>query len=536
MTGRESAGPMTYAFPVKLQEIKRAYNRAKADRPDRCFVEHPFLLQWAEIDRNEWLEQLREKMASGFNPHSSKLSWVPKANSLLRPAHILHLKDEIVYNLVIDRLYEPIWGLLCDYQGEPDAAYVMQEPGCDEWFKGQFEAWEGFREASLRYLTEGAKHVVVSDITGFYENIDLLRLLSELRQIANGIRPEIELLGKCLRKWSSRGDKGIPQGYSASDVLAKVYIHTVDVALQNDGFRYLRYVDDIRIFCDSRLDAKRAIQSLSTHIHEKGLNLQSAKTRILTKGVALREFNGVRPIVDGVQKKLIAEILDDISEEAPYSDPENAELVVEMRENLPAEVLEKTFKEYFGEADPALFDKTLFHYLLNRLAKADSKIAVSYCLAALRERPEETSYVLKYLGRVDLQKSELGAVTKFLVSPSAIYDYQSYRVLKWLFDCAVRSERVLGFCRRVVQDQNRDTWLRSYALAYLGKFGQIADLHLIESLYSRYLSDFERAGCVMAMSRTEVGKRNAFYASIQGDGALIARSVALAKRLSKQGD
>ena len=523
---------MTRALSVRLSDLKRAYDRVREDRKDKSFVEHPFLFAWAEIDRKEWFEQLQARLDSDFNPHPSRLCWVPKANSLLRPAHVLHLKDEVVYNLIVDRLYEPIWRLIGNYQGQPDAAYVMQEPGNGEWFGRQFHAWEEFREESLRRLHKGATFIVASDITGFYENIDIGRLLSELRQIADGMRPEIELLGKCLRKWSSRGDKGIPQGYSASDILAKVYMHSVDVGIETDAFSYLRYVDDIRIFCHSELEAKRAIQSLSRHVHGKGLNLQSAKTKILTRKHASKEFNGVKRVVEEIRDELIAEILDGISVRDPYDNSEDAQLTIETRDDLPPEVLERAFTKYFAGTSPIPFEKTLFHYLLNRLAQASSRITVSYCMKALTDRPEETPHILKYLARVALQKREVKALGAFLVSPAAMYDYQVYEILKWLFDEKKGSSEAIAFCRQAVQDHNRDIWLRSYALAYLGKFGRIEDLQLIESLYSRCSSDMERADCVMAMMKMEPGKRNAFYGAAQRDGALTARAIALAKKAS----
>lgn len=524
---------MADAFSVEIRELKRAFARAKADRNEKSFVEYPFLLQWVEIDPSEWLKELQAKIAAGFNPHPAPLCWVPKAKSLLRPAHVLHLKDEVVYNLILGRLYEPIWKLLGDYQGQPDAAYLIREPGSKEWFESQFPAWENFRTTSLDYLHKGAKFVVASDITGFYENIDFSRLLFVLRQIAGGIRPEINLLGKCLRKWSARGDRGIPQGYSASDLLAKVYAHAIDVAIEDDGLKYLRYVDDIRVFCDSRLDAKRAILSLSRHVHEHGLNLQSAKTKILTQRKAVHDFDGAHAAVEAVQKRLVEELFEDISGENPYADSDYGDMTPETQEEPDTEVLETTFLDHFESARAQPFEKTLFHYLLNRLGKAESKVAVSYCLDALGKRPEETRHILKYFGRIALGKAEMKALGEFLVSSEAIYDYQCYQVLKWFFDEAVKNSLVLDYCRHVIQDHNRDIWLRSYAFAYLGKFGRIEDLQAIESLYSKCRSEIEKADCVMAMREMEAGRRNAFYGAARGDGPLVARAVNLAKKPSQ---
>lgn len=525
---------MSTAFLVEYSELKLAYKRAKDDRTNRCFVEYPYLIDWAEIDLTQWFKDLQERLAGGYQPHSSKLCWIPKANSLLRPGNIIHLKDEVVYNLIVSRLYKRIWTTLREYQGDPDAAYILAEPEEQNWIKNNFKSWEKFREVSLAYLEKGAQFVVVSDITGFYENIYIDKLLSDLRQICEGSLPEIELLRVCLRKWSARGDKSIPQGYSASDILSKVYAHPIDIALRNDGYRHLRYVDDMRVFCRSRLEAKQAILCLSQHIHKRGLNIQSAKTRILSRTEAFSLFDGVKPIVQGIQKELFDEIRKEIAEEGPYADPKNISLLLQSRKELPAEVLERTFSEYFAASNPAPFDKTLFHFLLNRLAKAKSSIAANYCLDALRERVEETAFLLDYFSNLDLEESEMESVIEYVVSPSAIYDYQCYQIVRWLFREEVFSEKIVKYCRSVARDMNRDLWLRSYASAYLGKHGNISDLQLIQSMYANCSGDLERADCVMALKRLEAGKRNAFYGEVFNDGPLVARAVSLAKGIKRK--
>jgi len=408
---------------------------------------------------------------------------------------------------------------------------VLAGPDKPEWFRNNFVSWDNFRAKSSDYLQNGTKFVVVSDITGFYENIDIDKLLSDLRGIVGGTRPEIDLLRNCLRKWSVRGEKGIPQGYSASDLLAKVYANPIDMALRNDNYRHLRYVDDIRIFCQSKIEAKRAILSLSSHVHKRGLNLQSAKTKILPASEALARFEGVKPILQGIQDELLEDIQKEIEEKSPYPDPdpEQVDLLLRTRKELPSDALEQTFKEYFAASNPTPFDKTLFHYLLNRLGEAKSRVAVSYCLDALQERAEETGPILKYFSSIGPTSEDIRSIVGYMTSPTAVYDYQCYQVLKWLFVEATQAEQVLKYCRIIGHDFARDLWLRSWAIAYLGKHGDISDLEAIESMYSKCSSDFERADCAAALSRMETGRRNSFYSSIKGDGVLVDRAVTIAK-------
>jgi len=143
---------MSIQFDPEIAELRLAYDHAKNDRPGRCFVEYPNLIKWTELNLAEWLEDLKEKCSSGFQPHSSRLCWLPKANSLLRPGNILHFKDEVIYNLLLDRLYNFIWKELEGFQKEPDSAYVLTGERKAGWFQSSFTSWEDFRTKSLEYL------------------------------------------------------------------------------------------------------------------------------------------------------------------------------------------------------------------------------------------------------------------------------------------------------------------------------------------------------------------------------------------------
>ena len=76
-------------------------------------------------------------------------------------------------------------------------------------------------------------------------------------------RHVVALLSTCLNRWSSGNGRGIPQGISASDILGKVYLNSIDLALRELGFVHLRYVDDIRIFCQNEVEAKIALLKLA---------------------------------------------------------------------------------------------------------------------------------------------------------------------------------------------------------------------------------------------------------------------------------
>jgi hypothetical protein len=85
-----------------------------------------------------------------------------------------------------------------------DIAYPLAESTNDvEWTKLGFLVWQNFRARSLLKLNaEDIEYTVLTDITGFYENVDLQRLASDLSgiQVPNDV---VDLLQKCLRNWAA---------------------------------------------------------------------------------------------------------------------------------------------------------------------------------------------------------------------------------------------------------------------------------------------------------------------------------------------
>lgn len=159
------------AVPTNLQvtenEITVAFQRAKRDRPRRCFIDYPLLLKWAEFDKKNWLECLRKKIQEGYQPHTSKMCFVPKPKHLVRPANIIHLKDEVVYNIIVGRLYDYIYRHLMENNIHVDCSYPLSEPPKTEWINPSFNGWKKFGDKSISYIEDGYRYVVFSDITGF---------------------------------------------------------------------------------------------------------------------------------------------------------------------------------------------------------------------------------------------------------------------------------------------------------------------------------------------------------------------------------
>ena len=90
---------------------------------------------------------------------------------------------------------------------------------------------------------------------------------------------------------------GTPQGGPLSPLLANVYLHPFDVAMQEAGFGVVRYADDFVIFTQSRERAGEALVLAEETLAQLKLNLHPEKTRVVSIDEGF-EFLGYRYVRD----------------------------------------------------------------------------------------------------------------------------------------------------------------------------------------------------------------------------------------------
>lgn len=519
---------------ANLLDFELAWHRTKFDIPDRVFVTHPYIIELVEQNLQTFLDGIRESVRRGYVPSPSGTCYEPKGNWQVRPGALLRLSDEILYNALVGQCFPHVTRHLRWSQSDPDIAYQLEELSTTvRWVKRGFRIWREWREKSLRKLAS-AEFVVTADIAAFYENIDLPRLSSDLRAVEMDDEA-VRLLSACLNRWAEPRGKGIPQGRSASDILAKLYLDSIDHNLRHAGFSHLRYVDDIRIFCRDVREAKRAILQLSELLRRRGLNIQTAKTKIYRSDEALPQVDGVARVISHIQEELREEI--EAYDDAGYATVGDLEaLAAANPDNPPLEVLERAFRSHFIEIGEVEFNSTLLHYLLSRLGTTGSVVAMDYCVALLTKRPEETAHVLRYLHKVDPEGRADERVFDYLGAADALYEHQTFLVLRSYYERRRFPGRLADCCRTLLRSATTQQYVRSYAMAILGEIGDVADLEFMEAGYADAADDIQRATAICACRRMEHGRRNAFLGRAREDGNMEQRAVLWARTAAPRPD
>lgn len=315
----------------------RTLNRAAhlVDKDSRAdFYDSVIERQIATHRRSTIVDEITSSLrADRYMPSPTNSILVPKSTYSQRPGTILPYRDRIVLQAImmcmaprLDRhLSRSVWSWrvrknlrgaspeMITSRGifeETDiAAFPYLKKRTVERYINTFEPWYAlwpkFDVATKSALKSSRySYMVISDISGYFENIQLSILQSLLSRYEPDAPRTINLLIRHLRSWQTfthhglQVDRGIPQGNSVSSFLGNFYLKPVDDFFaaypEPDSIKYFRYMDDIRILAKDHITARRVALALESQIRKAKLNLQTAKTAILPSADALSMISDSR--------------------------------------------------------------------------------------------------------------------------------------------------------------------------------------------------------------------------------------------------
>lgn len=232
------------------------------------------------------LDDLCERLTHGaYVPaHSCKL-FFPKPSGVLRPYTLLTVEDQIVYQAMVNVVAEKLYPK-ARHRYLVEVFSHLYAGKSSPWFYRRWQVGYGrFIRAAREAVADGLRYAARFDLTAFYDSLDH-GVLTHFLQRLGCDRDFCDTLTAWLSRRTATKDRiyhrhGIPQGPLPSGLLAEVVLQQFDATHKAPkGVRYLRYVDDIRLFACSEKALRRAVTALDVLSKGVGLFPQSAKINI----------------------------------------------------------------------------------------------------------------------------------------------------------------------------------------------------------------------------------------------------------------
>jgi hypothetical protein len=297
-------------------------------------------------------------------------------------------------------------------------------------FKNRIDLWQTFEGVTYTAFANG-QALLATDLINYFENIstELIKRCfeEELSKIAASgpdklrIRNAIHTLCELLTRWGYSERHGLPQNRDASSFIANVVLNAVDHKMTDLGYDYYRYVDDIRIICDSPRAARKALTDLIAELRTVGMNINSAKTKILTSQ------NGPQ----------------EIAEFFPTSD-ERSTAIANMWRSRSRRTIARSAKYIFEMLTECIEKKETqsrqFRFAINRLSQLidanifdiHSPIGVQLAdliVSSLEEHPASSDQYCKILAILSPSAAALDKVGEYLRDHvKSIYSWQNYHL------------------------------------------------------------------------------------------------------------
>lgn len=215
--------------------------------------------------------ELSESIKTGkYKPQPIKRVYIPKPNGEKRPLGISTVIDRTVQAALANILRDEYDPLFSD-----NSHGFRPNRGCHT-----------AAEQALAYANEGCVYVIDMDLRKFFDTVNhskMLQVLSKqvkdrriIKLVSKMLKVKIYEDGKC-----TKSTIGLPQGSAVSPVLANILLNELDQELDKRGHKFVRYADDMMIFCKSQRAAERVLESVTEFIEGKlFLQVNKDKTHV----------------------------------------------------------------------------------------------------------------------------------------------------------------------------------------------------------------------------------------------------------------
>jgi len=257
LTGRITEKLMLKAFKA----VKKNRGAAGIDKIS--------IKMYASNLKENLLALMKELKQRTYGPIPLRRVYIPKGNRKLRPLGIPSVKCRIAQEVIRLLIHDTF-----ESRFHNNSFGFRPGRNCHQAV-----------ERVVHYASQGYKYIVDIDIKGFFDNISHNLIMNSIAsRIADG--NILSLIEKFLKSGIMEEGKikptiqGTCQGGVISPLLANIVLDHLDWYLEDHGYLFVRYADDIVVLCKTRPEAERALDKVQNFLDKMKLQVNTEKTKI----------------------------------------------------------------------------------------------------------------------------------------------------------------------------------------------------------------------------------------------------------------
>ena len=487
-------------YKIDIEKVVRYF---KQDIKDDWFQDP--LLYEDLLDKKKIIEYFKSNIQRNhgiYIPVGRQILNIPKKGGALRYSLETSFYDRIAYHsfgiTLIEKFDELINPRVFSHRFDNYSKHKRY------LFLNSIEQWSKFEE----YVRVDAKDktVMQTDIQNYFENIriaDLKTVLLSFLQRTEASSDEkaklrfcIDSICRCLESWTYNGINGLPQNRDISSFLANIYMLPVDSYMYESNYDFYRYMDDIRVLCKDKHEARSILKNTIIELRKIGLNINSSKTKTLEPGTKEHVSFLSR---DSLKLDRINTL---INSGKKYS---VALGFLESKKEL--EMIQEK-KEYASRA---------FRFFIKRIAKIalckDIKVPDSFfekisadIVENIGEVPDVADQFFSYLAAVEISTQLLSKLEKFLLDPEkSIYSWQNYFLWKLFALKCHNKSKLLNYAKKSIINSKKQACVAG-AVLYLGKCGRETHKEWIVKNFKYFDDFFTQRHAIIAIQELQYNK------------------------------
>lgn len=136
----------------------------------------------------------------------------------------------------------------------------------------------------------GSTHIATADISNFFPSIYThaidwaIRTKTICKKNTQSRSEWSHQLDSRIRDLQEKESIGVAIGPGTSNLVSEIILQQIDKSLDEQGFKFVRFIDDYTCYADSKEKAQSFIYELNQHLYEYRLSLNHRKTRITDVG------------------------------------------------------------------------------------------------------------------------------------------------------------------------------------------------------------------------------------------------------------